>query len=68
MEDKLTPPDLSPNTSKVLPGMVKEKGLVVALPVLSRGVDNEPPSVEREDGFVVATDATPVVDWGEEEA
>lgn len=71
MEDKLTPPELSPNTNEELPGKAKEKGLVVAAAVLlllSKGVDNEPPNVEEGDGFVVVTDATPAVDWGEEEA
>jgi hypothetical protein len=70
MEDKLTPPELSPNTNEELPDKAKEKGLVVvaAVLLLSKGVDNEPPNVEEVDGFVVVTDATPAVDWGEEEA
>ena len=69
MEDKLTPPDLSPNTNEELPGKAKEIGLVVAVAelVLSIGVDSEPPNPERRDGFVVVTDAAPAVDWGEEE-
>lgn len=67
MEDKLTPPDLSPNTNEVLPGMAKEKGLVVAVAlVLSKGVDSELPSDDTEDGFAVVTDAVTEVDWGEE--
>ena len=71
MEDKLAPPDLSPNTNEELPGKAKEIGLVVAVAelVLSKGVDSEPPNPERGDGFVVVvvTDAAPAVDWGEEE-
>lgn len=71
MEDKLVPPDLSPNTNEELPGKAKEIGLVVAAAelVLSEEVDSEPPNVERRDGFVVVvvTDTVPAVDWGEEE-
>ena len=68
MEVKLTPPDLSPNTSEELPGTAKGKGFDVAELVLSTGVDSELPSIEREGGFVVITGAAPVVDWEGEEA